>query len=435
VKHTLAKLCEEGYLRSRTGSGTFVAQTLPEAFLVADRRPPQTYVEQPPRIARRVAQIGDDRAGKQFDVGSSGPPGVSFVPGQPAVDEFPIAIWERLRTRILSRRGAHLLRYASSRGDADLRKGIATYLCDLRGARCHPDQIIITAATQQAMLISALALVNPGDAAWIEDPGFHQARRAFFLAGATLVPKPIDAEGMVIARAPNERSPKIIYVTPSHQFPLGMTMSLARRRALIEFARNRDAYLFEDDYYSEFRFAGPPLPSLQGLDGSGRVIYAGTFSKILHPALRLGYLVAPPKLVDSMIKIRSVIDQHSSPIDQATLARFLADGYFLSHIKRMRKIYGERRECFIKYFNHFLGDRFVLQIPEAGLHFVAWLRDGQALERVRGIASQIGIIPEPLSFFCIKAQMKPALVFGFAAWSPAQIKEGLSKLDGALRKK
>ena len=281
------KLQEEGYLQTRIGSGTFVANSLPETFLKSGKAKAEPLLERPVRLSERVKKIPDKRAGKQFDYGIAGAPGVSFVPALAALDEFPIAIWERLRGQVLAKKGAHLLQYASSRGDPDLRKAIATYLCDYRGARCHPDQIIITAGTQQAMMISALALVNRGEIAWIEDPGFYQARRAFGFAGATVVPRPIDKEGIVLARPPKNASPKIIYVTPSHQFPLGMTMSLARRKALIEFAHARDAYVFEDDHNSEFRFTGPPLPCLQGLDDCGRVIYAGTMSKILYPSLRV----------------------------------------------------------------------------------------------------------------------------------------------------
>jgi GntR family transcriptional regulator/MocR family aminotransferase len=431
VNLAFSKLHEEGYLQSRIGSGTFVAESLPETFLSAPKIDTRPQVERRPRLADRVLNIPDERAGKQFDVGVAGPPGVSFIPGQPAVDEFPSDNWERLRAQILARKGAHLMRYASSRGDADLRKAIAAYLCDFRGARCHPDQIVVVAAMQQAMLISALALINPGEPAWIEDPGYYQARRAFVFAGARVIPKPIDKEGIVLSRSPNERSPKIIFITPSHQFPLGMTMSLERRRALIDFAHTRDVYLFEDDYNAEFRFAGPPLPCLQGLDDSGRVIYAGTMSKILHPSLRLGYLVVPERLVDSMVKIRAVMDQYSSPIDQATLARFLTEGFFLSHVKRMRKLYADRRDCFIEQFNKLFGDRFTLQVPEAGLHFVAWARRKEDLDLVTRVGREIGITPRNLTFFCIKAALKPALIFGFAAWSRAQIREGLAKLASA----
>ena len=444
VNLAFSKLYGEGYLSSKARSGTFVAHPLPETFLTADkfatgrirRGGPKAdrLVGHRPRISSRVRAIPDQRVGKQFDVGALGAgPGVSLVPGLPAVDEFPIDIWERLRSQVLAKKGVHLLRHASSRGDADLRKAVATYLCDFRGARCHPDQILIVGGMQQAMLISAMALLDPGEAVWIEDPGFHQARRVFILAGAKVVPKPLDREGIVIARSPKENQPKIIHVTPSHQYPLGMTMSSERRSELLDFARAHNAFIFEDDFYAEFRFTGPPLPCLQGIDNFGRVIYAGTMSKILYPSLRLGYVVAPEQLIDPLVKIRSTMDQHSSAIDQATLARFITEGFFLSHVKRMRKLYAQRREFFIKEFNKLLSDRFILQIPEAGLNFVAWLRRDADFARIARLRAEIGIKPYPLSFYCIQAKLKPAFVFGFAAWTPAQIRESLLRLASALR--
>ncbi|MGI9086803.1 MAG: PLP-dependent aminotransferase family protein [Chthoniobacterales bacterium] len=432
VKLAFEKLQDEGYIKAKTGSGTFLADSLPETFLKTTKPPREPQQERPPRLADRVKNLPDHRAGKQFDFGIAGAPGVSFVPALAALDEFPIEIWERLRAQVLAKKGAHLLQYATSRGDADLRKAIAGYLCDFRGARCHADQIVITAGTQQAMTIAAMALLNPGDVAWIEDPGFYQARRAFVFAGAKVVPRAVDREGLVLGKVSRKLLPKIIYVTPSHQFPLGMTMSLARRRELIDFARTHDAYIFEDDHNSEFRFTGPPLPCLQGLDDSGRVIYAGTMSKILFPSLRLGFLLAPERLIDSIIKIRAVIDQHSSPIDQATLARFISEGFFLSHIRRMRKLYSERREFFIEQFHHSLGEYFRLQIPEAGLHFVAWLRRKGDLPLITQACAEIGIRPSPLSSCFIEPELKPALTFGFAAWSKAQIREGLAKLAARL---
>src|SRR2546426_572614 len=435
VNLALEKLHAEGYLRTRIGSGTFVADSLPETFLSPRRPKTQLLIERAPRLSNRVKNIPDHRAGKQFDFGIAGPPGVTFVPAVAALDEFPIEIWERLRSEVLAKKGAHLLQYASSRGDPDVRKAIATYLCDYRGARCHPDQIVVTAGTQQAMMISAMALVNPGEVAWIEDPGFYQARRAFGFAGATVIPRPLDREGIVITQRSKQPPPKIIYVTPSHQFPLGITMSLARRTALIDFARERDVYIFEDDHNSEFRFTGPPLPCLQGLDNAGRVIYAGTMSKILYPSLRLGYILAPEQLVEPMIKIRAVMDQHSSAIDQATLARFLTEGFFLSHIKRMRKLYSDRRDFFTEQFRRLLGKHFVLQPPEAGLHCVAWLRRESEMPLIMRVCAEIGIRPSPLSSCFIKADLDPALTFGFAAWSRAQIREGLSKFASSLNSK
>jgi GntR family transcriptional regulator/MocR family aminotransferase len=435
VNVAFSRLHAEGYLQSKIGSGTFIAEPLPETFLSAQTAKAEAHIQRPPRLSDRVRGIPDNRVGKQFNFGIAGPPGVSFVPAVAALDEFPIAIWERLRAEVLAKKGAHLLQYASSRGDPDLRKALATYLCDYRGARCQPDQIIITAGTQQAMMISAMALVNRGEVAWIEDPGFYQARRAFGFAGATVVPRTVDREGITIARPSKQRSPKIIYVTPSHQFPLGMTMSLARRTALIDFARTCDAYIFEDDHNSEFRYTGPPLPCLQGLDNAGRVIYAGTMSKILYPSLRLGYILAPEQLVEPMIKIRAVMDQHSPAIDQATLARFLTEGFFLSHIKRMRKLYSDRREFFIEQFNNLLGNYFILEIPEAGLHFVAWLRRKTEFALITSVCKEIGMRPSPLSSCFMKAESEAALTFGFAAWSRAQIREGLSKLAATLNSK
>jgi GntR family transcriptional regulator / MocR family aminotransferase len=434
VTLAFSKLHAEGYLRSKAASGTFVSNLLPETFLTADQ--PETYqpIQRPVRISDRVRAIPDGRVGNQFDLGATGAgAGVSLVASIPAVDEFPMAVWERLRAQVLAKKGAHLLRYASNRGDADLRKALAAYLCDFRAARCHPDQIVIVAGMQQAMLISAIAVLNPGEPAWIEDPCYQQTQRVLTLAGARIVPKPVDDQGIVIARSPKEPLPRIIYVTPSHQFPLGVTMSFQRRTALLDFACANHAFVFEDDYDAEFRFVGPPLPSLQGIDNSGRVIYAGTMSKILCPSLRLGYVVAPEPLVDSLVKIRSAMDQHSSPIDQATLARFITEGFFLSHIKRMRKIYSERRDFFIEHFNKLLSDRFTLQVPEAGLNIVAWLKREEEFPMIRRITTDIGVRPSALSFFCIQAKLKPAFVFGFAAWTPTQIRESLVKLASALR--
>ena len=434
VRLAISKLHAEGYLRSKRGSGTFVATLLPETFLAADQPRPDKPIQGPVRISDRVRAIPDQRAGNQFDFGATGAgAGVSLVPSIPAVDEFPMVVWERLRAQVLAKKGVNLLRYASNRGDADLRKAIAAYLCDFRAARCHADQIIIVAGMQQAMLISAMAVLNPGEVAWIEDPCYQQTRRVLTLAGVNVVPKPLDDQGIVIVRSPRQTLPRIIYVTPSHQFPLGITMSFQRRTDLLGFARAHNAFIFEDDYDAEFRFVGPPLPSLQGIDKAGRVIYAGTVSKILCPSLRLGYIVAPEPLVDSLVKIRSAMDQHSSPIDQATLARFITEGFFLSHIKRMRQIYAERRNFFIKQFSELLADHFTLQVPEAGLNIVAWLKREGDFPMIRRITLDIGVRPSTLSFFCVKAKLKPAFVFGFAAWTPTQIRESLLKLASALR--
>ncbi len=433
VNHAYSKLLAEGYCHTRRRSGIFIADHLPATFLKAATPATSARRNHSPRVAKRVTRMTDLRRGRQLDVGIGGPPSVTFVAGLPAVDEFPIAVWERLRAQVLARKGAHLLRYASSRGEIELRKAIATYLCDFRGANCHPEQIVVVGGMQQAMLTCALALVNEGEVAWIEDPGFHQARNVLSFVGAEMVPRPIDGEGLVIGKCSRQNFPRLIVVTPSHQFPFGVTMTLQRRKALIEFAQSGDGYIFEDDYNSEFRFDGPPLPCLQGLDNAGRVIYAGTMSKILYPSLRLGFMVVPPQLVDTLVKVRAVMDQHSPAIDQATLARFITEGFFLSHVKRIRELYGQRRLFFIEQFQKRLGDWFDLEITPAGLHFVAWLRRTEDLALFMRAREQTGVWPRPLSFFCIKAQFDPAFVFGFAAWSQAQIEQGLAKFASAVK--
>ena len=433
VNQAFSKLLAEGYLQTRKRSGFFVADHLPATFLKAARPAAIARAEHLPRLARRVTRMTDRRSGRQLDVGVAGPPSITFVAGLPAVDEFPIAVWERLREQVLAEKGAHLLRYASSRGELELRKAIAAYLCDFRGANCRPEQIVVVDGMQQAMLTCALALINEGEPAWIEDPGFHQARNVLAFVGAKIVPRPIDREGLVIGRVSRQNFPRLILATPSHQFPFGVTMSLKRRKALIEFAESCDGYILEDDYNSEFRFDGPPLPCLQGLDNAGRVIYAGTMSKILYPSLRLGFLVAPPQLVDSLVKVRAVMDQHSPAIDQATLARFITEGFFLSHVKRIRELYAQRRVFFIEQFQKWLGDYFDLEVTPAGLHCIAWLRRKEDLPLFMRAREQSGVWPRPLSFFCIKAQLDPAFVFGFAAWSQAQIEQGLAKLAWAVK--
>ncbi len=432
VNLAFSKLLAEGYLRSRERSGIFVAERLPASFLRAPKREAPAPHERSPRLAQRIAKMTDARTGRQLDVGIGGPPSVTFRAGLPAVDEFPLAVWERLRAQVLAQKGVHLLRYGSPRGEIELREAIASYLCDFRGARCHAEQIIVVAAMQQAMLVSALALINPNEAAWVEDPGFREARNVFAFVGARVVPRPVDREGIVIEHSSGRHSPRLIFVTPSHQFPLGVTMSLERRKALIEFAHARGSYILEDDYNSEFRFDGPPLPCLQGLDDAGRVIYAGTMSKILYPSLRLGFLVAPEQLVETLVKVRSVIDQQSPSIDQATLARFISEGYFLSHVQRIREVYAQRREFFIAEFQERLGQYLDLEVKPAGLHFIAWLREEKDSALFLRARDQSGMAPTDLSFLCMVARLRPALVFGFAAWSKGQIREGLAKFASAF---
>ena len=419
-------LLSEGYLATRPRAGAYVADVRPRSSsrgiatgaAGTDSRL-QAFWRRSPVPVQLHSPVST-----RFD----------FRLGVPDKRFFPFDAWRRLTARAIRSFAKKPAAYAEPQGLPGLREAIAKHVSFARAVACRPEDIVVTAGSQQALDLLARILISPGrTVVAVENPGYPPLHAAFAAAGAKIAPVQVDGDGIVVQRLPTDT--RVICVTPSHQFPLGMTMSLARRNALIAFAHERDAYVFEDDHNSEFRFTGPPLPCLQGLDEFGRVIYAGTMSKILYPSLRLGYILAPEKLVEPMIKIRAVIDQHSPAIDQATLARFLEEGYFLSHIKRMRKLYAERREFFIENFNELLGKHFVLEVPEAGLHFVAWLRRKDDLPLIMEACAQIGIRPTPLSSCFIHAETDPALTFGFAAWTRPQIREGLRKFSAALEAK
>lgn len=310
VLNAYRQLLAEGYLEGREGSGTFVAHVLPELLLSAplaaapktDQSPPSEFPH-PQFSARARAQIAI------VQPASDGTLPRPFVPEAPALDVFPYPLWSRLVARHARQMPVNHFTYQASAGYRPLREAIAAHVAVSRQVHCTAAQIVIVAGSQGALDLAARMLVNPGDPVWLEDPGYSGARGAFVGAGAQVIPVPVDREGLVvdtgIARAPVAR---LVYLTPSHQFPLGVTMSLPRRLALLDWAKRANAYILEDDYDSEFRFATRPLATHQGLDDAGRVIYMGTFSKVLFPSLRIGYMILPPALVDPFLKVRRLID-------------------------------------------------------------------------------------------------------------------------------
>jgi GntR family transcriptional regulator/MocR family aminotransferase len=274
-------------------------------------------------------------------------------------------------------------------------------------------------------------LINAGDPVWMEDPGYLKARGAFLGVGADLVPVPVDGEGLVveagIARAPHAR---LAYLTPSHQFPLGVTMSLPRRLALLDWAKRANAYILEDDYDSEYRFAKRPLPALQGLDNTGRVIYIGTFSKVLFPALRLGYLILPPALVDAFQKVRALIDTHPPRLEQAVLTDFILEGHLSRHLRRMRSLYAERRAALLE-----AAQELPLEIhpPEAGIHCVGWLPDGLDDLSLAQAAAAYDVDLAPVSSFSIEPLARKGVILGYSEYSVEQIKDGVRRLGAVMQ--
>ncbi|WP_437958690.1 PLP-dependent aminotransferase family protein [Sorangium sp. So ce119] len=431
-----AQLLAEGYLRGRIGSGTYVADALPEHLLLAGREPAPRPAPPPggAALSRRGALVAS--AASPFRRASSppGPAGLAFQVGAPAYDAYPAAAWGRLMSRRWDRSWRALLPRHEPQGYAPLRRAIADYLVTARGVRCTPDQVIVVSGAQQAISLAAEVLLDPGDPVWVEDPGYTAARSALVAAGAIPVPVPVDGEGLDVAAGARASAPaRLAVVTPSHQFPLGVTMSPGRRLALLDWARSSGGWVFEDDYDSEFRYAGRPLAALQGLSPDARVIYAGTFSKVLSPSLRLGYLVVPEALVDAFVAAKVLADVSSPPLEQAVLADFMAEGYFARHVRRMRVLYERRQAALVAAAGRELAGLLEVPPAPAGMHLLGWLpagrADGVAAER----AAANGVRCVALSELRVDTAGRGALLLGYAAVPEDEIDEGVRRLRTALR--
>ena len=426
------QLIAEGYLESRVGDGTYVSQALPDAQLSVTRRQEAQHSRSKsmtPIFSQRFHAIAQSPPGFTDDEGETRP----FRTGTPGLNEFPVRPWARLIAHHWRRASSKLLGYGSEIGYRPLRQAIADYLGAARGARCTPDQLIITSGSQDALNLVTLLLLNSGDAVWMEEPGYRGARAAFHTAGANVIPVPVDREGLNIeagiARQPNAR---MVYVTPSHQYPMGVTMSLTRRLALIDWAKRAEAWIVEDDYDSEYRYGGRPLSSLQGLDDAGRVLYIGTFSKVLFPALRLGYLVVPEPLVDGFRAVLRTMQHHLPGVEQAVLTDFIVEGHFARHIRQMRLLYAERQQVLLESIASELGDKLSIGMTEAGLHVTGLLRQGVDDRTVSTAAYRLGIEAPALSTYCLGTFERGGLVLGYAGLSPAKIKDGVHILHQAI---
>jgi GntR family transcriptional regulator / MocR family aminotransferase len=425
------QLLAEGYLETAPRAGTRVAATFSPRETRGRRLPP---VDRPaqgrgsPGLSRRGNSIA---AAMPAGAVSRDPPR-PFRPGIPALDRFPSRHWMRLTHRVWRRLPE--LSYSDPAGLPSLRAAIAEYLGAARGARCVAEQVIVVSGSQQGLDLAARVLLDPGDTVWIEEPGYPGTRAALLAAGAHPVPVPVDRDGLVVAGG--ERlapAARMACVTPSHQFPLGATMSAARRVELLRWGVRAGAWLVEDDYDSEFRYASRPLACLQGMDEDGRVIYVGTFSKTLFPALRLGYVVVPPGLVDAFRAARAAADRHSPAVDQAVLAGFIAEGHFARHVRRMRGLYGERREALLSALSELVGDGMDLgSSNEAGMHLVGRLPPDRDDRAVAARAGRLGLDAPPLSQYAVTRLERGGLLLGYAAYTPEAIRRGVERLAAAL---
>jgi GntR family transcriptional regulator/MocR family aminotransferase len=427
------QLLAEGYIESRPGAGTFVAKELPEELLrvsPATRSPGGSPVA-PPRLSERGRMLA---ATPVAPTGRDGGSACAFRPGIPALDAFPRDLWSRIAARQYRQARFDLFSYGDPAGHPPLRRSIAEYLRAARGVNCSWEQVIVTSGSQQALDLAARVLVDPGDTAWVEDPGYFGARGAWTAAGLKCVPVPVDDEGLSVAQG--ERSApqaRMAYVSPSHQYPLGVTMSLARRMVLLAWAHRRGAWIAEDDYDSEFRYAGRPLASLQGLDTAGRVIYIGTFSKVLFPALRLGYMVAPAGTVDAFAAARALADRHPPGPSQALVAEFLAEGHFARHVRRMRTLYAERQEALLSAAGREWSGLLEVSPADAGMHLVAWLPKTASDRDISARAAAAGIVAPPLTaYYHRPGSNPPALLLGYSCANVRKIQEGVRRLAAAM---
>ncbi|WP_137179382.1 PLP-dependent aminotransferase family protein [Roseomonas sp. AR75] len=408
------QLLAEGFVRGRVGAGTFVAADLPDV-------PEPAPAPSPPREAPSEEAL---------DLYGTAP----FTTGRVALDQRTLEVWRRLTLRHLRRPDPRLLGYSDPRGSAALRQAIAAYLRAARAVRCEPEQVVVTAGAQQALDLVLRVLIAPGDAVWLEDPCYPAVQAALAAARARIVPVPVDAQGLDVAAgvaaAPGAR---LAYVTPSSHYPLGMQLSMPRRLELLAWARRSGAYVLEDDYDSEFRYAGRPLASLQGIDEAARVIYVGTFSKVLFPGLRLGYAVLPPALLDPVLAARRLSDWHPAVLQEAVVTDFLAEGHFTQHLRRMRLRYRAARDALAEALCESAPGLLLPEPPEQGMKLLARLGGGLSDVAVSRAAATRGIVARAVSPMYRAAPPVQALMLGFTGHEPAALRRAARRLGEVLR--
>lgn len=426
------RLTSEGLIESRTGAGTFVSN----ALMATRPKPPRGNLDvdgaQKPTRKLKLSQT-ISRASRSFT--ERLPHEVKpFATALPAFDAFPRATWMRLMNRHWRADVVASMEYADPCGDPQLRQAIASHLISNRGINCEPEQIFVVSGAQHAFQLIANILLDPGEKVWFENPGAIGARNCLLACGAKLVPVPVDTDGMNIQRGVRKaRDFKLAFVTPSHQQPLGVSMSLDRRFALLQAADEANAFIIEDDYDGEFRYSGPPLPTLKSTDMAGRVLYVGTFSKTLFPAIRLGFILVPPALIDVFNHVSQAVLQGVATAPQAVVAEFMRNGHFATHIRRMRKIYAERHLVFYDASNRHLRGLLDVRPTDTGLHTIGLLPAEISEEDAAAAARAKDIMVAPISRFCIAPTTAHGLVLGFSGIQPAQIEKGVKTLSFALR--
>jgi GntR family transcriptional regulator/MocR family aminotransferase len=448
VLEAYAQLVAEGYAAPRAGSGTYVADTLPEEALHAERVRSARAGEPASGSRRNAAGAADGRRRSAWlaRLRRAAPrPGLSwslgserlrydFRYGEPSYSDLPITAWCRALARRARRAKIRELAYAAPGGAPELRRALAAYLARARGVACEPRQVIVTHGVQQGIDLAARTLIDPGERVAIEEPGYGGTTLALEAAGARLVPVPVDADGIETLRLARLAPVRLVCVTPSHQFPTGAVLPLSRRIELLAYAREHRAIVFEDDYDSEYRYAGRPIECLQGLDRDGRVVYAGTASKLLFPALRIGWLVAPPDLAPDLLLAKAACDTGSASLEQLALADFIESGQLERHVRRTRLRNAARRAALLDALRRELGPAGVVSGTDAGLHVLLWLPELPASETsaFRHRCREAGVGLYPASPYYRDPPDRVGYVLGYAALSEDLIREGIARLAACL---
>ncbi|KFD19899.1 MocR-like pyridoxine biosynthesis transcription factor PdxR [Yokenella regensburgei] len=421
------RLADEGYIVTLKGAGTFVAQSIPDSNISNgfSKKPQKKDIPTDGPLNADIARVRN--------LWSEEPEGDErnplFCVGVGCTDLVPHGIWGRLLGQVWKESRYELGLHTSSQGFLPLRRAISHYIQSTRGVNCVEDNIIIVNGIQQAMSITARALLSKGDEVWLDDPGYKGARGVFMSTGALVRPVRVDEEGMDVSDG-IRRFPlaKLAYVVPSDQYPLGGTLSLSRRRELLDWADTHQAWIFEDDYNSEFRYADRSVQALQGLDTQQRVIYAGTFSKMMYPEFRIGFLVVPPGLKEQFVVTKYLADLSTGYLEQAVLARFIEEGHYARHVRRVRKACYERRTAVVKAIQRHLSGKMTVQQSDSGVHIVCWLHNGLTGHEVEVKARQLGMGIQSLSHYYHGETSREGILIGFANHPPQAMVDGIRRL-------
>ncbi|KAA3664466.1 MAG: PLP-dependent aminotransferase family protein [Chloroflexi bacterium] len=428
VTEAYAQLKAEGFITSRSGSGTYVSDSLPIHSRVLPKH--KMDATHPP-----LSAWGNRVMGMRQRVERPVPqrPSIDFGFGRAFHHIFPYDVWRKLLARYLSTDDAMLARYGSVAGFYPLREALAHYLGRLRGVDCQPEQVVIVSGAQQALDILARLLLEPGDEVLLETPGYMDAFAIFNVYGTQIESLPVDDEGFPVEKIPTTSRAKLLFVTPSNQFPSGGTMPLARRMALLQWAQKHRAIIIEDDYDGELRYDGRPLSALQGLDKDGRVIYLGTFSKVLFPALRLGYVVLPHSLVTPFVQAKRLVDRGAPTLTQAAISDFINEGHFERHLRHLRTAYGQRHAVLMKALQSHMPKSVHYSTTPAGLHVMLFLPMGVEETAVIQQAAQAGVGVYPGARYHLQHPAPPSILMGFSGLSEVDIEEGVRRLAKVLQ--